>query len=85
MKVSPPSPLNQYVARCLRQARLDKQFCQTYMAAQAGLCQSGYSDLENGKRDITLAQLEKLAQALGKPIAYFLPPAPKPAEVEPTK
>jgi transcriptional regulator with XRE-family HTH domain len=79
MKVSPSSPINQYVIRRLRQARLDKQFCQAYLAAQAGLCQSGYSNLENGKRDITLTQLEKLARALGKAIADFLPAPDWPA------
>jgi transcriptional regulator with XRE-family HTH domain len=73
MKASSASPITQHVARCLRQARLDKQFCQAYLAAQAGLCQSGYSNLENGKRDITLTQLEKLARALGKTAADFLP------------
>lgn len=85
MKVLPPTSINQYVARRLREARLDKQYCQAYLAAEAGLCQSGYSDLENGKRDITLTQLERLAQVLGKTIPDFVPPSSGPVAAKPKK
>jgi DNA-binding XRE family transcriptional regulator len=85
MKVPPPTSINQYVARRLREARLDKQYCQAYLATEAGLCQSGYSALENGKRDIALGQLEKLAQVLGKGILDFLPPSSGPVVAKPKK
>jgi|GEM_PF-5642349 len=48
--------------------------------SQIGLCQSGYRDLKNDKHDITLSQLEKLANFLGKTVHDFLPLPDQPEE-----
>lgn len=48
----------------LRQCRLVRQLTQEELAAKAGFSRSYYTEIETGKRNISLLNLNKLAQCL---------------------
>lgn len=62
------------IGRQLQLAREEAGFSQEQLAAKIGCSQSTLSNYEKGKRRIYLAQLEKIAEILNKPIEYFLRP-----------
>lgn len=55
-------------------AREDAGLNQKDLADQLGLSQSTLSNYEKGKRKFYLAQLQSIADQLGKPLEYFLRP-----------
>ncbi|MBF7084090.1 helix-turn-helix domain-containing protein [Desulfallas sp. Bu1-1] len=63
------------IGRQLQLAREEAGYSQEQLAAKIGCSQSTLSNYEKGKRRIYLAQLEKIAEILNKPIEYFLRPA----------
>lgn len=62
------------IGRQLQLAREEAGLSQEQLAARVGCSQSTLSNYEKGKRRIYLAQLEKIAEVLQKPIDYFMQP-----------
>lgn len=62
------------IGKRLQMAREEAGFNQEQLAARIGCSQSTLSNYEKGKRRVYLAQLEKIARVLNKPIEYFLKP-----------
>lgn len=62
------------IGKRLQMAREEAGYNQEQLAAKIGCSQSTLSNYEKGKRRIYLAQLDKIAQVLNKPIDYFLQP-----------
>lgn len=60
------------IGRKLQQAREDAGLSQEQLASRLGCAQSTLSNYEKGKRRLYLAQLEKIAEILNRPIEYFL-------------
>jgi len=64
--------MNAELGRRLRQARLELGLSGTELARRIGKSQPYISDLERGQRTPSLSTLAALAQALGRPLSYFL-------------
>ena len=62
----------QLIANRLYEARKDRYLKQQEVGIALGIRQSSYSDLENGKRDMTIPELFILADLLGVPITWLL-------------
>lgn len=60
------------IGKRLQMAREEAGFNQEQLAAKIGCSQSTLSNYEKGKRRIYLAQLDRIARTLNKPIEYFL-------------
>ena len=58
----------------MQQAREELGITQQELAARLGYTQAALSNYELGKRRLYLANLEKIAAALGKPLSYFTEP-----------
>ena len=56
----------------LRRARLEAGLTQAQVAELLGKPQSFVSKVEAGERRVDFVELQVLAQAYGKPVAYFL-------------
>jgi transcriptional regulator with XRE-family HTH domain len=56
----------------LRQLRLDRSLTQEELAAKAGFSRSYYAEIENGKRNVSLLNLHKLARCLEVPLPELL-------------
>lgn len=56
----------------LREARLAIGYSQAEVSAKLGIGRPRYSDLENGKRDISLKQLRAFSVFFSRPLEYFL-------------
>lgn len=69
-----PSEWIELVSRKIRALRLAANLTQDELAARSGLAQSHICRLELGQHSPNGATLEKLAQALGVPLAEFSPP-----------
>ena len=57
----------------LREVRLQKDVSQEKLAELAGLHRTYVSSVELGKRNVSLLNIEKLAIALGVPLAELMP------------
>lgn len=57
----------------LRQLRKQKSLSQEKLAAEAGLARNFISMVETGERNVTIATVEKLANALGCRMAELMP------------
>lgn len=66
------------IGKQLQLAREEAGWSQEQMAARIGCSQSALSNYEKGKRRIYLAQLEKIAEILNRPLEYFLQSAELP-------
>lgn len=56
----------------LKQLRREKGFSQQYVAEELGLAQANYNRLENGKTELTLTKMQRLAEILGcKPTDFI--------------
>jgi len=55
----------------IQQAREQLGMSQQELAARLGCTQAALSNYELGKRRLYLANLERIAAALGKPLSYF--------------
>ncbi len=62
--LSPASVLREQLARNLRAARQHAGLTQEQLAERSGLHQTYLSDIERGKRNVTLDVVERLAAAL---------------------
>jgi transcriptional regulator with XRE-family HTH domain len=61
----------------IQQAREELGITQQELAARLGCTQAALSNYELGKRRLYLANLEKIAGALGKPLSYFTEQSPE--------
>lgn len=52
-------------AELVRRIRIDKGFSQSELADKLGLSRASYIAIEQGKRELTLSECEKLSQVLG--------------------
>jgi transcriptional regulator with XRE-family HTH domain len=59
----------------IQQAREELGITQQELAARLGCTQAALSNYELGKRRLYLANLERIAAALAKPLSYFTEPA----------
>jgi transcriptional regulator with XRE-family HTH domain len=59
----------------IQQAREERSMTQQELAARLGCTQAAVSNYELGKRRLYLANLERIASALEKPLHYFTEPA----------
>ncbi|MGQ9556976.1 MAG: helix-turn-helix domain-containing protein [Desulfurispora sp.] len=62
------------IGRRLQLAREEAGLSQEQLATRLGCSQSTLSNYEKGKRRLYLAQLEKIARVLNKPLEYFMQP-----------
>lgn len=62
------------IGKRIQLAREEAGLSQEQLAAKIGCSQSTLSNYEKGRRRLYLAQLEKIAEVLQKPIDYFLQP-----------
>lgn len=60
------------IGKQIQLAREEAGYSQEQLAAKIGCSQSTLSNYEKGKRRIYLAQLEKIAEVLGRPVEFFL-------------
>ena len=58
----------------LREIRLKKGISQERLAELAGLHRTYVSSVERGGRNISLENIDRLAIALGEPMAKLMPP-----------
>ncbi|MEO8612463.1 MAG: helix-turn-helix transcriptional regulator [Chloroflexota bacterium] len=56
----------------LRQARIQYGFTQEELAVKAGFSRSYYTEIETGKRNISLLNMTKLADCLGISLSNLL-------------
>ena len=59
------------VGRMCRMLRLTKKWTQRDLATKSGICWQFISDIERGRRNITLLTLQRLAYTLEVDIAFF--------------
>jgi transcriptional regulator with XRE-family HTH domain len=59
----------------IQQAREELGITQQELAARLGCTQAALSNYELGKRRLYLANIEKIASVLRKPLSYFTEPA----------
>ena len=57
----------------LRAVRLEEEISQEKLAELAGLHRTYVSSVERGERNISLVNIERLAKALGVPLADLMP------------
>jgi HTH-type transcriptional regulator, competence development regulator len=57
----------------VRSMRANKRLSQRELAEDAGLSVSFLSEVENGKRNVSLVNAVNIAHALGVPLSYLLP------------
>lgn len=62
------------IGKRIQQAREELGITQQELAARLGCTQAALSNYELGKRRLYLANLERIAGALGKPLSYFTEP-----------
>ncbi len=61
---------NYDMLNAIRKARLEKELSQEDLAKQTGLPRATISKIENGKRNVTWATLDKVLEALGLKIEF---------------
>lgn len=64
------------IAYNLRDLRLKSGLPQDTLSANAGISQTFFSQVETGKRNISVDTLERIADALGVDVADLLRPLP---------
>ena len=64
MSLAKPIPARKRLARNLLDWRMKRGLSQETLSASADLTQSFYSQLENGRRNVSLDTLERLAKEL---------------------
>lgn len=60
------------IGRRIQKAREESGLSQEELASALGITQSALSNYELGKRRLYLANLEQLANVLGRPLSYFM-------------
>ena len=56
----------------LRKLRLEKGLTQENVALELGITQKAYSDIENGKRDVTVGELKVLSRLYGRSVEEIM-------------
>ena len=74
MNTEPPTTIRELFAYNLKSLRLQKQLSQERLAELAELHRTYVSSVERGERNISLENMEKLAQALDVDIRLLLMP-----------
>jgi transcriptional regulator with XRE-family HTH domain len=69
----PPNNFSYGMGQMVRQARKEANMRQAELAAKIFRRQAAISEIENGKRYVSSAELLMLSQELRKPILYFFP------------
>ncbi|RJP32111.1 MAG: XRE family transcriptional regulator [Actinobacteria bacterium] len=75
--------INEHIGRKIQQAREEAGLTQDELASRLGITQAALSNYELGKRRLHLANLNRIAKELSRPIAFFIDepePAPDPHE-----
>jgi transcriptional regulator with XRE-family HTH domain len=67
-------PLRLILAKNIRMARIDRGMSQEALAAQAGLDRAFVGTMERGARNISIDNVERLAEAVGLPAHDLLNP-----------
>lgn len=65
--------MNDIVASKIKDFRKGKGFTSEYVADKLGVSKGSYSNLENGKIEITITKLELISKVFNHPIENFLP------------
>lgn len=69
----PPNNFSELMGQLVRKARIDANMSQAELAEKIFRRQAAISEIENGKRYVSSAELLILSQELRKPILYFFP------------
>lgn len=64
------------IGKRIQKAREESGMSQEELASALGITQSALSNYELGKRRLYLANLEQLANVLGRPLSYFMEEGP---------
>ncbi|HEY6042560.1 MAG TPA: helix-turn-helix transcriptional regulator [Anaerolineae bacterium] len=56
----------------LRMARRELHLSQVQASTRVGLSQTAWANYETGARGVSLAMLDRISRAFGKPVEYFL-------------
>ncbi len=64
--------INDKIGRRIQKARDEAGLSQEELASRLSLTQAALSNYELGKRQLSLATLERLAKALERPLSYFI-------------
>jgi len=68
------SPSRRRFAKNLREARLAAGLSQTDMEARTGIARTSLSDVEQGKQNVTIDLMDRLATAVGRSLSELLMP-----------
>ncbi len=63
---------NEIVAQRIREIRKEQNLSAEYVAAQLGITKGAYSNMENGKVEITITRLYALSSIFNKPLSDIL-------------
>lgn len=63
----------EWISKRIREARTEARLTQEQLAERSGLPQSHISRIENAKHSPSRATIERIANALDKPVTYFDP------------
>jgi transcriptional regulator with XRE-family HTH domain len=66
-------PVRTYIGKRIKSARLEKRWSLREMAKEFGTSHSAIRDYERGETRFDVAVLERMADILDKPIAWFIP------------
>jgi transcriptional regulator with XRE-family HTH domain len=69
-----PNKFTIQLGELIRKARLEASITQSELAERAYFSQTAISQMEQGKRDVSAAEIIYLSIALDKPILYFYQP-----------
>jgi transcriptional regulator with XRE-family HTH domain len=73
-KGSVPNKFTIHLGELIRKARLEANMTQSELAERAYFSQTAISQIEQGKRDVSAAEILYFSAALDKPILYFFQP-----------
>ena len=73
-KDSIPNKFTIHLGELIRKARLESNMTQSELAERANFSQTAISQIEQGKRDVSAAEILYFSAALDKPILYFFQP-----------
>jgi len=68
------------IGRRIQKAREESGLSQEELASALGITQSALSNYELGKRRLYLANLEQIANVLGRPLSYFMEEEKQPGD-----
>jgi transcriptional regulator with XRE-family HTH domain len=69
-----PNKFTIHLGELIRKARLDADMTQAELAERAYFSQTAISQIEQGKRDVSVAEIIYFSAALDKSILYFFQP-----------